>query len=121
MAPLAPNEGRTAECAAKADVVDTRAECERSLRSRGRRKRTVLRWEVREEASPAARKKARKCGVVVDVPKYGPWSKAKNEDEDDRDPETASISFTFGLDNQVYAADPNEYNAMELNAKCAKD
>jgi len=74
MAPLAPNEGKTAECAANAEAVDTLAVLDRSRRRRGSRTRTVFRCDVREDTSPAARKKARKCGVVVEVPRYGPKS-----------------------------------------------
>lgn len=96
MAPLAPSDGRTAECAAKAEAVDTLAVLERSRRSRGSRTRTVFRCDVKEEINPAARKKARKCGVVVDVPRYGPKSKPNHDSL-----LIASISWALGRDRKV--------------------
>lgn len=53
----------------------------------------MFKWEVSEETRPAARKKARKCGVVVDVPRYGPKSKPNQESDLLL---IASISLAFG-------------------------
>lgn len=95
-APLAPRDGRMAWCAARACAELSRAGDCSARRRRGRRTRFVNRCEPKLENRPAARRNARKWGVCVEVARCG--------------------SAGSGVARYVYAAEPNEMSAIELNA-----